>query len=307
MYEDFYGLNEAPFSILPDPAFLYLGKRHSLAYATLEYGLEHRAGFTVVTGEVGVGKTTLIRHLLNHLEGAVTVGLMSNTQIEPEELFGWILMSFGQPYDARRKVALFDRFQQFVIDEYRAGRRVVLIIDEAQNLPASVLEELRMLSNINVDKDQLLQLVLVGQPYFRELLCRPDLAQLVQRVTADFQLPPLDRDEVPRYIGHRLSVAGRTDPLFKVDAIERIADRAHGIPRTLNVLCDTALVYGYSARVQRIGAEIIDELIADKEKFGVLPLTSGSSRFPSKADLRSLPDYFRPVGSSIHPKAGNEV
>ena len=164
MYEAFYGLNEKPFALQPDPSFLYMGERHALAYTVLEYGVGQGAAFTVITGEVGCGKTTLIRHLLNRLDDDVTIGLISNTPDESGELLRWVLWAFGQPYEHPLKVGLFDRLQQFLINEYARGHRTVLIIDEAQHLSVPMLEELRMLSNINADKNQLLQLVLVGQP-----------------------------------------------------------------------------------------------------------------------------------------------
>lgn len=271
MYEAFYELTEKPFSILPDPSFLYLGKRHAMAYTMLEYGVEHRAGFTVITGDVGCGKTTLIRHLLNNLEQDVTVGLISNTQKEIGELLKWVLLSFDQSFDSNDKVALFDRLQRFLIDEYANGRRTILIIDEAQNLAASTMEELRMLSNINADKDQLLQLVMVGQPQLKQLLRRPELEQFAQRVSSDFHIGPLQADEVGDYVNHRLAVAGREAMLFDDDALLRIAQATRGVPRRINILCDTALVYGFSLEAEIITAEIVNEVLRDKARYGVLP------------------------------------
>lgn len=272
MYESHYGFTETPFSILPDPTFLYLSKRHALAYATLQYGVDHRAGFTLITGDIGSGKTTLIRHLLNQIDEDINVGLISNTRIDADELLRWVLLAFDQPYDAPSRVQLFDQFQQYLIDQYAARRRVVLIIDEAQNFAPQTLEELRMLSNINADHHQLLQIVMAGQPRFREVMRQPDLVQLSQRVAADFHIPPLPRDEVSNYIAHRLTIAGRTEPLFDDEAIARIAISARGVPRTINLLCDTALVYGFSAGTQCINATLVEEVIADKRQFGSLPL-----------------------------------
>ncbi len=231
MYEAFYGLNEKPFSVQPDPSYLFLGRRHSLAYSILEYGVEQGAGLTVITGDIGCGKTTLIRHLLNHIDRDFTVGLISNTHQDIDELLRWVMLSFGLPYDAQHKVGLFDELQQFLLGEYRKGRRTVLIIDEAQNLSLSTLEELRMLSNINADKDQLLQLVLVGQPQLKDLLRRPELIQFSQRVSADFHLPRFEHEEVAQYITHRLEVAGRKEALFYSPAIELIAEASKGVPR----------------------------------------------------------------------------
>ena len=270
MYEAFYQLREKPFAILPDPAYLFFGERHTLAYTVLEYGVVHGAGFTVITGEVGCGKTTLIRHLLNSLEQDVTIGLISNTQQEIGELLKWVLLAFDQPYDANDKVALFDQLQRFLIKEYAQRRRTVLIIDEAQNLGAGTLEELRMLSNINADKDQLLQMVLVGQPQLKNLLSRPELEQFAQRVSADFHIEPLAADEVGDYIRHRLRVAGREEMLFDESAIAHIATATGGTPRKINILCDTALVYGFSQGAETIGPEVVEEVLRDKARFGVL-------------------------------------
>jgi type II secretory pathway predicted ATPase ExeA len=286
MYEAFYQLTEKPFAILPDPGYLYFGERHTLAFTVLEYGVLHGAGFTVITGEVGCGKTTLIRHLLDRIEQDVTVGLISNTRQDVGELLKWVLLSFDQPYDATDKVALFDQLQRFLIDVYAQGRRTVLIIDEAQNLGIAALEELRMLSNINADRDQLLQMVLVGQPQLKQLLSRPELEQFAQRVSADFHIEPLTADEVGPYIRHRLQVAGREDTLFEDAAIALIADSTRGTPRRINILCDTALVYGFSQGARLISRAIVEEVLRDKARFGVMG-TSGSAGETAESGRRS--------------------
>lgn len=270
MYESFYGLREKPFSIQPDPDFLYMGKRHSLAYTMLEYAIHNRAGFTVICGEIGCGKTTLIRRLLNNLGNDVKVGLVTNTHPDLADLTEWIMLAFGQPYDGVSNVARYDAFQRFLISEYSQGRRVVLIVDEAQNLSAPAMESLRMLSNINADKDQLLQVVLVGQPQLRTLLKRPELQQFAQRVAADFFIPPLNSVEVGDYIDHRLKVAGRERQLFTPLATSKIARAAHGIPRSINILCDTTLVYGFAAEARLIDVHLVDEVLNDRSQYGVL-------------------------------------
>jgi type II secretory pathway predicted ATPase ExeA len=299
MYEAFYNLTEKPFSILPDPAYLYLGKRHALAYTMLEYGVGHGHGFTVITGGVGCGKTTLIRHLLNNLDHDVTVGLISNTQNEVDHLLKWVLLSFDQPYDANDKVALFDQLQRFLIEQYSQGKRSVLIIDEAQNLAGDTLEELRMLSNINADKDQLLQLVLVGQPQLKAMLRRPELEQFVQRVSSDFHLAPMTEDEVAAYIRHRLAVAGRTTPLFEDKALFVIFKVSGGIPRKVNVLCDTALVYGFSEGAEMITAEIVMEMLRDKVQYGVFAPEPGSA---GAVGLDAPSAASTPAPASARPK-----
>jgi type II secretory pathway predicted ATPase ExeA len=273
MYEAFYGFREKPFTILPDPGFLYFSKGHSMAYAMLEYGVMNRAGFTVITGEIGCGKTTLIRHLLNQLGPEVRVGLISNAQQDFGELLQWVLMAFGLDYRGGCKVELFDRFQQFLIDEYSKGRRTVLIIDEAQNLQPQTLEELRMLSNINADKDQLLQLILSGQPKLRSLLRRSELAQFSQRISADFHIKPMELIESIRYIKHRVKVAGRAEPLFTTDACALLHRVGRGVPRVINILADTALVYGFAEGAPIITKGLVYNVVKDKDRAGSLQLS----------------------------------
>ena len=273
MYEAFYGLKEKPFSIQPDPDFLYWAEPHSLAFAMLEYGIMNRAGFTIVTGDIGCGKTTLVRQLLRQLGSGTTVGLLSNTTPDIDNLLNWIMMALGQPFDQPTSVATYKDFEEFLIGEFNAGRRTVLIIDEAHNLGLKALEELRMLSNINTDKDQLVQLILVGQPQLRTMLQRPDLIQLAQRVASDFHLGPLSLEEAIRYIDHRLIVAGGNAPLFTKEACELIYEASAGVPRTINILCDTALIYGFSTGSNRVNSHIVKSMLEDKRKFGILAAT----------------------------------
>jgi general secretion pathway protein A len=269
MYEAFYGLKEKPFSIQPDPDFLFMSRRHSHAYAVLEYSIRNKAAFAVISGEIGCGKTTLVRHLLNNLGDDACVGLVYNTHQEIANLLEWIMLAFGQPYAGLSQVALYDAFQNFLIKQYGAGKRVLLIVDEAQNLNPAALESLRMLSNINADKDQLLQMILVGQPQLKELLRRPELQQFAQRISAHFFVRALDKSEVEFYIKHRLHVSGRNDSLFTLAATERIAEISRGIPRTINILCDMALVYGFSGESTSIDVDLVDEVVRDQSMFGI--------------------------------------
>ncbi|HSV77829.1 MAG TPA: AAA family ATPase [Ramlibacter sp.] len=270
MYEAFYGLREKPFSIQPDPEFLFMSKRHKLAFTMLEYGIQNRVGFSVICGEIGCGKTTLIRRLLNTLDDTVTVGLVYNTHTDIADLLEWIMLAFGQPYKRMSQVERYDRFQQFLVAEYAARRRVVLIVDEAQNLHAGALESLRMLSNINADKDQLLQIILSGQPQLKTLLNRPELHQFTQRIGVEFFIPPLGAAEIALYVGHRLQVAGGRPDLFCPDALARIAEVTKGVPRSINILCDTALVYGFSAEAAKIDLSLVDEVLQDRSEYGVM-------------------------------------
>jgi general secretion pathway protein A len=269
MYEAYYGLREKPFSILPDPELIYWGQNHRLAFAMLEFGVMNSAGFTVITGEIGSGKTTLIRYLLRRLDPQVVVGLMASTPQGQASLLQWVMMSLNQPYEESYP-RLFKRFQQFLYDQYSKGRRTILIVDEAQNLDTNSLEELRMLSNINADKDQLLQVVLVGQPQLKVRLQAPELLQFAQRVSSDFHLKPLLASDVIRYINFRLDAVGCNYHLFTDDACRMIAGASRGIPRAINILCDTALVYGFAAEANEITTELVTLVIENKQEFGVL-------------------------------------
>jgi type II secretory pathway predicted ATPase ExeA len=272
MYEEFYGLAAKPFSIIPDPDLIYWGPDHRLAFSMLEFGVLNSAGFTVITGEIGSGKTTLIRYLLRKLDPTLSVGLISNTPRDRDELLQWAMMSLGQPFNDPYPV-LFQRFYHFLYEQYAKKRRTIIIIDEAQNLSADALEELRMLSNINADRQQFLQLILVGQPQLKQVLGTPRLVQFAQRVTSDFHLKPLSQPEVVRYIEFRLKAAGSSHgQLFTTEACRLIAHTSAGVPRIINILCDTALVYGYAANASRISAELVQMVIDDKRDFGVLPL-----------------------------------
>lgn len=270
MYEAFYGLKGNPFSIQPDPDFLYFGRRHTYAYAMMEYGITDKAGFIVISGEIGCGKTTLVRHLLNNLSPSVTVGLVNNTHREIADLLEWIMLAFGLPYEGLSRVALYDVFQRFLIEQYGLGKSVLLIVDEAQNINPVAFESLRMLSNINADKHQLLQIMLVGQPQLKDMLARPDLEQFAQRIEVDFHIKPFEAADVQSYIQYRLEVAGREAPLFTPEACARIAEASRGIPRRINILCNTALVYGFSAESERIDLDLVEEVLSDKAEFGAL-------------------------------------
>lgn len=266
MYEEFYGFREKPFAIAPDPAFLYLSRKHQRALTLLSYGLENEVGFTVITGEIGSGKTTLIRAILNNLDEHITVGLVSNTQCESfQELLRWILFSFNLDYHKSDKVELYDTFIEFLLKEYGESRRTVLIVDEAQHLSPSALEQLRMLSNVNAEKDQILQIILVGQPELRKTLLRPELHQFAQRIGVDYHLMPLDAQETRGYIQKRLVLAGGNPKLFAEDTFELIWRSTRGIPRLINILCDTALVYGFSDQQRRITADLVRDVVRDKQ------------------------------------------
>jgi general secretion pathway protein A len=271
MYETYYGLREKPFSILPDPDLIYWGRAHRKAFSMLEFGVMNDAQFTVITGDVGSGKTTLVRHLLRKLNPKTTnVGLISNTPQEREELLRWIMVSLNLPSEGATPT-LFRNFRDFLYDQRATGRRTILIVDESQNLGEQALEALRMLSNINVDKNQYLQLILVGQPQLKDMLSSPQLIQFAQRVSSDFHLKPLAQDEVADYIGFRLCAVGSRVHLFSQEACTKIAEASRGIPRMINILCDTALIYGFAAEAELITSKLVGEVIEDKKNFGIFP------------------------------------
>ena len=272
MYETFYKLREKPFTLLPDPGFLFLSKKHRMALTLLEYGLMNHAGFTVISGDIGAGKTTLIRHLLDHMDREHTVGLITNTHRSFGELLQWILLAFNLDYTNLDKVGMYRRFIDFIIDEYAQNRRVVLIVDEAQNMAAETLEELRMLSNVNADKDQALQVILVGQRELRDTLRRPDLVQFAQRISVDYHLEPLSEEETVGYIRHRIEVAGGNPLLFEEEACRAVHRYSNGVPRLINLLCDTSLVYGYAEQLERIGSTLVTDVAREKQQGGIFPI-----------------------------------
>lgn len=283
LYTSFFGFDERPFKILPDPDFLFWSKDHKRAFAILEYGMVTRAPLTVVTGEVGTGKTTLIQALLAQIESDVTVGLISNAQGGRGDLLRWVLSALNLPNDPQSDyVTLFNQFQDFVIEEYSAGRHVLLIIDEAQNLEAEVLEELRMLTNINSNKDELLQLILLGQPELQDQIAQPSLRQFAQRVSATYHLDPMDTLTTHQYIDHRLKHAGGSGDEFSAQAIQYIYYQSQGIPRMINKLCDLALVYAASAGQKTVDVSTVEELINDGI---VVPMTQPPFFLTNRTDL----------------------
>ena len=272
MYERFYQLRERPFALSPDPEYLYPSRVHQEALDYLRYGLESLAGFLVITGEIGSGKTTLLQTVLCNLDSHTTVARVVNTMLEPRELLETIMLDFGLEVSGRSKPVLLRDLAQFLVDQRLAGRMVLVVIDEAQNLSLAALEELRMLSNLETEKSKLLQVVLVGQPTLREKLGAPELEQLRQRITVSYHLAPLDADDTHKYINHRLRRAAVGAPLeFPREATGLIHTRSRGVPRIVNIICDAALVFGYAEERRQIDRGLIDEVLAELETTGVLP------------------------------------
>jgi len=276
MYETFYGFRSKPFTLLPDPEFLYPSKKHRMALTLLEYGLMNQASFSVITGDIGTGKTTLIRQLLSQMERDTVVGLITNTHQSFGELLQWILLAFNLESGTKDKVEMYKTFVDFLIGQYAANHRVILIVDEAQNMSHQALEELRMLSNVNTEKDQVLQVILVGQSGLRDNLRDPRLEQFAQRVTVDYNLEPLGGEETREYIHHRLRIAGGDPDIFSDEACDVVFRYSGGTPRLINLLCDTALVYGYAEQMQRIGRQLLEDVVRDKQMGHIVPLKNPS-------------------------------
>ena len=307
MYEAFYGLRSKPFSLLPDPEFLYPSKKHQMALTLLEYGLMNQASFSVITGDIGTGKTTLIRQLLNQMERDMVVGLITNTHPSFGELLQWILLAFNLECPGKEKVDMYKTFMDFLIKQYAANRRTVLIIDEAQNMGPQALEELRMLSNINSDKDLVLQVILAGQPGLRDNLRDPRLEQFAQRISVDYNLTPLDSEETREYIRHRLRIAGGNPDMFDDEACETVFRYSGGIPRLVNLLCDTALVYGYAEQAPRIGAQLIEDVARDKQQSRILPLRQQAPAIVDKSHDQAADQPASKKGRVVSGGSGRKL
>lgn len=275
MYEQFYGLKEKPFALAPDPAYLYLSRHHRHALTLLEYAISQAAGFAVITGEVGCGKTTVVQRFLEDALDELSVGFLSNVHAGIGPLLPWVVQSLGMELNGAGSNELHHRFVAFLEQKYMAGRRVLLVIDEAQNLPAGALEELRVLSNLNAGKDLLLQTILVGQPELRTTLSWPGMRQFAQRIVVDYHLGALQREETEAYVAHRLSVAGGDPALITPAAVERVHECTEGVPRLVNIVCDTALVYGFADQRPSVDVELIEQVLSDRAG-GVLPLKTSA-------------------------------
>jgi len=260
--------------MLPDPDFLYMGKKHRIALTLLEYALMNNAGFCVITGEIGAGKTTLLRRLLATIEDHFTVGMITNTHQSFGELLDWVLSAYGIHQPGLGKVEMHQRLVDFLLEQYANNKTTLLIVDEAQNMPVATLEELRMLSNINSEKDLVLQVILSGQPDLKDTLRRPELKQFAQRISVDYHLDALTSNETSSYIQHRLVTAGATDDIFTPQACRLIHEYSGGVPRLINLLCDTALVYGFADQKKTVDADLVEEMVSERMQNSILPLAS---------------------------------
>ena len=271
MYESFFRLKEKPFSLLPDTDYLYLSRKHGTALALLEYCLLRQDGFCVISGEAGVGKTTLIRRLLSEYADRFTIGLVSNTQGSLGELLGWISVAFGLGYQDRTRSQLYEDFLRFLADQHAQDRQTVLIIDEAQNISAAMVAELRVLSKVSAGSSRSLKTVLIGQPQLRATLGAPGLEQFARHIAVDYHLGPLSRAETGEYIRHRLSVAGGDPGIIDDEACDAVFHYSGGIPRLTNLLCDNVLARAYALKRTTAGADIVHSVMREREARGTLP------------------------------------
>jgi len=266
MYRKFYNIKEKPFNTTSDPSFLFLSKKHEEALTHLIYGIEERKGFLEITGEVGTGKTTLCRALLNKLNGTTKTAFILNPDLSQLQLLQVMLEDFGLEVEKKTKMHIFNQLNKFLLEQLYCGNNVVVIIDEAQNLKTPTLEQIRLLSNLETEKEKLFQIVLVGQPELRTKLNSPQLRQLRQRIAIRYHILPLVKDEVKKYIDHRLAVAGSTgDVTFEEKAIDLIYNYSGGVPRLINIICDKALLLGFVLEVSEITYDIISKSIKEVE------------------------------------------
>src|SRR3954468_14595702 len=302
MYEKYFQLRERPFALSPDPEYLYPSRGHQEALSYLRYGVEGHAGFVVITGEIGSGKTTMLQALLGRLDRNITVARLVNTMLDPRELLEAIVLDFGIDPTGMSKPMMLQKLAEFQVQQRQAGRLTLLVIDEAQNLSLPALEEIRMLSNLETEKSKLLQIVLVGQPDLRDKLDRPELEQLRQRITVSYHLDALDAEETSEYVNHRLARASLGAPLeFPRDVTDRIHERSGGVPRLINVIADATLVFGYGEERNEIDRALIEEVITDLDATGVLGPRSNPNRH------ESVVPASEPVVAAAAIRQGGEV
>ncbi|MFC4349712.1 XrtA/PEP-CTERM system-associated ATPase [Kordiimonas lipolytica] len=302
MYESFYNLQGRPFQLTPDPRFYFSSRTHKKAMAYLTYGLNQGEGFIIVTGDIGTGKTTLVRHLFETLDrNEFIAAMIVSTQLSAEDLLRSVVAAFGLDAQAEDKGQLLARLEKYLREQFQMGRRALLVVDEAQNLSNAALEEMRMLSNFQEGDKALLQSFLVGQPEFRErIFSAPELEQLRQRVIATHHLEPMEEEELAGYIEHRLRLVGwDNDPCFTADAVEAIYQHSAGVPRRLNTLCSRILLYGALEEIHTVDAETVDAVIADmaSDTRQVTPTSSAIHR-PATAPVNLQNDPSVPLERS---------
>ena len=304
MYESFYNLRTKPFALLPDSDFLYPGSTHRAAYSILEYGLINEAPFMVLTGDPGMGKTSLLQKLIAEHGEKHSIGLVTNARYDIEHLLPWILLALGLSKKRLDPVEAYHVFSEFLIQESKQHRRVILIIDEAQSLGAELLEELRLLSNLNDGKTLKLQIILSGQPDLHTLLQRIDMTQFAQRIVVDYHLEPLSEVETGHCIRHRLQIAGGHPSLFTNKACALVHRLTRGTPRLINQVCEIALTYGFAEQARVVTSKLVAQAAFDRSKGGILPLSARdelSSLANAPEDATEI-DALPPQSNSPQPR-----
>lgn len=302
MYNNFYGFHEAPFNMTPNPRFFFSSAKHAEALDSLVYAISERKGFVVITGEIGSGKTTVCRALLNRLNAKTEVALITNTHLSGKDLLETVLEDLEIEYKPGSKSKLLSRLNSYLIEQLRKDSNVVLLIDEAQNLTPSVLEEVRMLSNLETETEKLIQIVLMGQPELKKKLALSRLEQLRQRITVFFHLSPLTSSETKEYILHRVKVASNSDrQYFSEGAIYLVYKFSKGVPRLINQICDSALLSGYIAETKIIDEKIMSEVINES------PFEQIGSSVPAKTERldTKMNQVIEPNGEQINAGIGS--
>lgn len=311
MYEAFFNLAKKPFDLVPNPEFLFLSRSHKKALAYLDYGIRERAGFILLTGDIGSGKTTLIRDLIRKHRGNVVLSKIFNTRVDSHQLLSMINDDFGLPIEGKDKITLLRELNEFLIDQYAAGQQPVIIVDEAQNLTPAILEEIRMLSNLETDDAKLLQIILVGQPELRDHLAGAEMLQFRQRINVNCQLSPLSRVETENYVLHRLEVAGnRNAAIFSTEALDVVYKYSRGIPRLVNIICGFLMLSAFAEQTTvidgKMAREIVGDLDFENQYWGDLiePLTahdstSAVSHAPAMNGFEELTLLLRDIGTRL--------
>ena len=302
MYLDHFGLSEPPFLLTPDPKFLYLSKAHSRAITFMEYAITNRDGFALITGEIGSGKTTLISKLLKGLDEDTIIARIYHTHVDSIEFLQVLLEEFGVTKQGSTKVALLNQINHFLIDSYSANKKIILIIDEAQNLSEKLLEEIRLLTDLETNNEKLMNLILVGQPELKETLSHARLEQLTQRVRFRFHIGPLSEEEMREYIQHRLKIAGAKKEIFSNDCMPLLYKYTGGIPRLLNAVCDVALICGYAEGQKSVDENIVNIAIKELEwkPFEERYVNEEQESLSTKADYVEISKDFSAIEDKLN-------
>jgi len=284
MYQKFFGLKDSPFNVNPDPRYLYMTKQTQEALAGLTYGIQNRKGFILLTGEVGTGKTTLLNQLLDWLRAQrMSTAFIFNSRLDVNQLFDFIMADFEIPCESREKSVVLMRLNSWLLERYRTGGTAVLIIDEAQNLSTDILEEIRLLTNLETTTQKLIQIVLSGQPELEEKLKLPQLRQLRQRITMRCRTAPLTLDETFRYVAERLRIGGANgEAIFSKEAVQTVHNYSRGIPRVVNALCEHSLIDAYVDGVRPVPAQIVEEVAREFQLDEIAPTAPVGSVFKAQ-------------------------